>query len=66
MVQRIHEQRDVPALVSARRMYGRALTLWASDLLRPRGGATWPADDPAADYRDRDWSRLYQGSILDD
>ena len=47
-------------------MYRRAIALWVFDLLAPRSAAAWPADDPVAGYRDRNWHRLYAGSILDD
>jgi hypothetical protein len=35
-------------------------------LLRQRPGIAWPADDPEADYRDRDWRKMYAGDVLDD
>ena len=47
-------------------MYHKALAGWALDLLSLSAPLTWPARDPQADYRDRDWRRLYAGSILDD
>ena len=50
----------------ARLLYQRTMAGWVCDLLRRQGGAAWPKHDPLADYRDRDWRRLYQGSILDD
>ena len=49
-----------------RAMYQKALAGWAMDLLTLSAPLTWPARDPVADYRDRDWRRLYTGSILDD
>lgn len=53
-----------------RRAFQRTLAGWVGDLLTQRPTLAMPADDPheqaLADYRDRDWSRLYRGSVLDD
>lgn len=53
-----------------RKMFGRAMALWAGDLLRTPPHANWrrPSahEDALADYRDHDWRRLYVGSVLDD
>ena len=38
----------------------------AVERLAGEAGVPMPARDPQADYRDRDWRRLYAGSILDD
>jgi hypothetical protein len=53
-------------LDAVKAMYRRVLSGWASDLLRQRPAASWPARDPQADFRDRDWRGLYRGSVLDD
>ncbi len=50
----------------AARMFQHMLTHWAADLLRTPPAIDWPAPDPMADYQDRDWSKLYAGSVLDD
>ncbi len=51
---------------AARLAYRRVLANWASDLLVEPRRVEWPAADDDADYRDRDWRRLYDGSVLDD
>lgn len=54
-------------LPGMRTMFGRTLACWASDLLATPPSIQWNEDnDPIADYRDRDWSKLYTGSVLDD
>ena len=50
----------------ATRMYQRMLSCWAADLLAGSSAIAWPAPDPAADYRNRNWRALYAGSVLDD
>jgi hypothetical protein len=50
----------------ATRLFQRALANWVGDLLRKRPRIEWPAADPAADFRDRDWKAMYAGSVLDD
>ena len=47
-------------------MYQRTMALWAFDLLAHRPAAVWLEEDPVCDRRDRNWLRLYEGSILDD
>ena len=54
------------ALEAARRVYRRTLANWAGDLLNARLCPRWRPTDPTEDYRDRDWRRLYAGSVLDD
>jgi hypothetical protein len=53
-----------------RRAFQRTLAGWVGDLLAQRPALALPDDDPQeralADYRDRDWTRLYRGSVLDD
>ena len=59
--------RDEAALDDARRAYQRVLAGWAGDCLTcRRDPIAWTPPDPQADYLDRDWSRLYTGSVLDD
>lgn len=50
----------------SRRMFARMLAHWSADVLTARHTLAWPEPDPVADYRDRDWSRLYRGDLLDD
>lgn len=50
----------------ATRMFQQMLTHWAADLIRTPASIDWPAADPMDDYQDRDWSKLYAGSVLDD
>lgn len=67
MMSRPADDRDFLRLVptqAVQRMYRRVVSGWASDLLRPP--TSRPTADPLADYRDRDWRRLYRGNILDD
>ena len=58
----------VIATDGARTMYGRMLSLWASDLLLHPPSLAWSDEITDADraYRDHDWQRLYSGSVLDD
>jgi hypothetical protein len=53
-----------------RRAFQRTLAGWVGDLLTQRPTLTLAEDDPheaaLADHRDRDWHRLYRGSVLDD
>ena len=51
---------------SPRRMYLRVLANWAGDVLTAKPRAAWPAADPEGDFRDRNWRKLYAGSVLDD
>jgi len=51
---------------TAVRLFQRTLANWTGDLLRRSPRPQWPAQDPAADYRDRNWKSLYAGSVLDD
>ena len=55
-------------LDAVRETYRRFVANWAHDLLGqpPRGRAAWPSADPVGDFHDRDWRRLYAGSVLDD
>jgi len=55
-----------PTLDPVARMYRRVLTGWAQDTLASAGEPWWRGLDPLADYRDRDWKKLYAGSVLDD
>ncbi len=55
-----------PPVARAQHMFRHTVALWAFDVLAKRPAAQWPADDPVEDWRDRDWRRLYTGSILDD
>ena len=48
------------------RMYRRMLGHWVSDLLQGRPVVRWREPDLTGDYRNRDWHRLYSGSVLDD
>ena len=75
MMSRPADDRDFLRLAptkAVQKMYQRVLSGWASDLLRPRNVPTVrpaiapAAADPLADYRDRDWRRLYRGNLLDD
>jgi len=63
---RLAQDRSDAMATQAQWMYRRALAAWASDLLSHRRDLVWPSPDPINDYRDRDWTRLYTGSILDD
>jgi hypothetical protein len=65
-MQTLERLTDAAAPEQATRMYRRVLANWAGDLLRQRPGIAWPADDPEADYRDRDWRKMYAGDVLDD
>jgi len=47
-------------------LYRRAIAGWAHALLSPSPRAVWRDPLPQDDYRDRDWRRMYGGSILDD
>ena len=47
-------------------MYRRTLGHWVSDLLHRRPVVRWRKPDLTGDYRNRDWHRLYSGSVLDD
>lgn len=47
-------------------LFRRTLANWAHDLLRHRPRIQWPQPKPADDFRDRNWSALYTGSVLDD
>jgi hypothetical protein len=60
------KQTTVPVPDGLRAMYRRTLANWARDVLSAPPTLAWPGDDPEADYRDRDWRRLYAGSVLDD
>lgn len=70
---------DIESLLEARRAFERTLSGWVGDLLDQR--ACFAPGDPhaqdrmlerqereqaLADHQDRDWHRLYQGSVLDD
>ncbi len=59
-----------PSRAAMRRAFQRTLAGWVGDLLTQRPTLAMPADDPheqaLADHRDRDWTRLYRGSVLDD
>jgi len=48
------------------RMYQKTMTHWAADLLGRSPVPGWPEPDPIDDPADRDWRRLYAGSVLDD
>lgn len=56
-------QQVLPATVD---LYRRTLANWCGDVLAAPGTPRWQPAEPAGDYADRDWSRLYTGSILDD
>ena len=58
--------RDETIDEQARKLYHRALSGWAMDLLNDQQSIAWQGPDPEADYRNRDWSQLYTGSVLDD
>ncbi|MEE9212031.1 MAG: hypothetical protein V3U29_05200 [Phycisphaeraceae bacterium] len=62
----IADARDQTANDYPRRFYLRMMATWASVLISTRRGLAWPEKDPLADFRDRNWRRLYAGSILDD
>ena len=47
-------------------LYRRAIAGWAYELLRQTPRPVWCDPLPQDDYQDRDWRRLYRGSILDD
>lgn len=72
MMSRPADDRDFLRLVptqAVQKMYRRVVSGWASDLLtapKIRPAIAAAAADPLADYRDRDWRRLYRGSLLDD
>ena len=51
---------------AARKMYQRTLSGWALDLLSSSRRVAWSEPVAQPDYRDRDWTRLYTGSVLDD
>ena len=56
----------VPTPPHMRAMYQKTLANWAFDRLSAGPAPTWPEEDPIADYNDRDWRKLYTGSVLDD
>ena len=59
IIERVSDER-------ATALFQRALALWAHDTLAAPAAIDWPDEDPAADYRNRDWRQLYTGSVLDD
>lgn len=61
-----HQDLQLPADTTVRRMYHRMVSHWVSDLLQCPPQVTWTAPDPVDDYRNRDWKQLYAGSVLDD
>lgn len=69
MSRAVERQRRQPVALeieATRQIYCRVLSNWASDLLVGRRLPQWPASDPQADFRDRNWRQFYQGSVLDD
>ena len=54
------------AAQQATQMYRRMLANWAFDTLANRPELRWPQPDAPGAGRDRDWSSLYAGSVLDD
>jgi hypothetical protein len=46
--------------------YRRAMAGWAQQLLQPAPRAAWAEAQPQDDYHNRDWWRMYLGSVLDD
>ena len=52
----------------ARKMYGKMLSCWASDLISHPPRIDWQeqATDAELAYQNHDWRRLYTGSVLDD
>ena len=63
---RITEEHDVLGVEAARQAYLRMMAGWIGDLMSLPASVTWGPADPLADFRDRNWQRLYTGSILDD
>ncbi len=66
-MQRWTTDRHETSLDHARQIYQQALAGWASDCLTCRHQPiAWLPPDPKADFLDRDWTRLYSDSLLDD
>ena len=65
-LQKLARMHPSSATGSTRAMYRKVMAMWVSDLLGSTRLTVWRGDDPVADYRDRDWRRLYEGSVLDD
>jgi hypothetical protein len=49
-----------------RLFYRRTNACWAAQTLAGSARMAWKEAGPEQDYRDRDWHRLYAGSVLDD
>lgn len=60
-------RQDNPSTDRTKSIYQRMMAGWVMDLLsadeeRPE----WSDPNPLDDYRDRNWHRMYTGSVLDD
>lgn len=66
MANRISRPGRLTANRTIQSMYQKTLTLWVADLLRQGPVLSWPSPDSVDDPADRDWTKLYAGSVLDD
>lgn len=63
---RMSAKRQTIDLEAATQMFQRSLANWAGDLLRQSQIIAWPKPQAANDFRDRNWKKMYEGSVVDD